>query len=435
MNNISWWIFELIINLFQGALFSYFVFSSLEPKHFIKRKLIPYMACTLAVFSVLSFLNYIVPFEGIAIFVYSCVLYIFAEFFLEGSHLNKIYLSIVPLNAASVGSIFSTNFIAFVVKKPYYEFITSDAWLRLITIFISNFILFSILCAIKVFTSKHPIKLKNTEWLLLTTGLILSMIAYMLIYYSILSSNSIRSNFFCAFCAIVIIIINVTMYILLSNFSNRYQIQLENTLLKQQTEYQAEAIIETKNQYEKLQKIRHDFNNIIGVIQVLNSQHKDEEIENYIQEHFNKQKSSITIISTGNAFIDAIINSKLSEAKANEIEVFISTVSDLDSCNNVDLCSLIGNLFDNAIRASVKSKKKNIKLDIRKEHESIVICMKNSIDSSVLNNNPDLISDKFDKNAHGYGTKIIRDIAAKYSGFADFYEENDFFCCNVIIYP
>lgn len=81
MNNISWWIFELIINLFQGALFSYFVFSSLEPKHFIKRKLIPYMACTLAVFSVLSFLNYIVPFEGIAIFVYSCVLYIFAEFF------------------------------------------------------------------------------------------------------------------------------------------------------------------------------------------------------------------------------------------------------------------------------------------------------------------------------------------------------------------
>ena len=59
--------------------------------------------------------------------------------------------------------------------------------------------------------------------------------------------------------------------------------------------------------------------------------------------------------------------------------------------------------------------------------------MKNAIDSSILAVNPHLLSDKPDAGNHGYGTKIIKDIAAKHQGYVDFYEENGFFCCNVIL--
>ena len=224
------------------------------------------------------------------------------------------------------------------------------------------------------------------------------------------------------------------MYIVLSKFSNTYETEMENTLLRQQVEYHADAIVETKKQYDELQKVRHDFNNTVNVIRTLNSEGKYSEIEEYIQEYLKSQTVSKTMIKTGNSFVDAVINSKLSEAQQDGIKVSISAISDLKSEHNIDLCSLIGNLLDNAVRASKESSQKVIKLDIRREGESVVIAVKNTIDSSVLSKNPDLVSDKQDKKNHGYGTKIIREIAKKHSGFADFYEEDGYFCCNVMLY-
>lgn len=92
-------------------------------------------------------------------------------------------------------------------------------------------------------------------------------------------------------------------------------------------------------------------------------------------------------------------------------------------------------MFDNAIKASANSADKLINLDITWDNASLLVTMKNTIDSSVLKINPELRSDNNDTKSHGYGTKIIREIAAKYNGFTDFYEENNMFCCNIILYP
>ena len=59
--------------------------------------------------------------------------------------------------------------------------------------------------------------------------------------------------------------------------------------------------------------------------------------------------------------------------------------------------------------------------------------MKNSIEGSVIQNNPNLITTKKDKHLHGLGTKIIKDIAKKYNGMADFFENDDFFICHIIL--
>lgn len=36
---------------------------------------------------------------------------------------------------------------------------------------------------------------------------------------------------------------------------------------------------------------------------------------------------------------------------------------------------------------------------------------------------------------YGNGIKIIRDIAGKYNGHCDFYEEENMFCCLVVLIP
>ena len=434
MTNFPWLLLELGVNLLQGFLFTYFLFGCLEIKRMKKAPAIPFLLCTLTVFGAISLCNLVVTFEGVAIFVYALILFLFAVIFCEGSILNKVFVAIVPVNASTVGSIFSVNLIAYITNQSVYDYIITNPGLRILAIVLSNGIFFTILFIIKKFTAKHTLKLKEAEWFLLSFNIALSVVAYMFLYYAIFNSNSLQANFFNSICAVVLIVINITMYVLLTNFSNRYQIQLENNLLRQQAKYQAETILETKKQYDELQKVRHDFKNVLGVIDHLNSSHKDEEITEYISEYLKSQNRSIHMIHTGNSFVNAIINSKLAEANECGIEVQISTVRDIDNEYSIDMCTLLGNLFDNAIRATMKSKQKTIKLDIRREIQTTIVSMKNSIDSPVLSVNPTLQSDKTDANNHGYGTKIIRDIAERYKGYVDFYEENEFFCCNVILY-
>ena len=131
------------------------------------------------------------------------------------------------------------------------------------------------------------------------------------------------------------------------------------------------------------------------------------------------------IISTENEYVNAIINSKISTARSYGIEVTVSTISDIKSVNNIDLCNILGNLFDNAIDACrLCESKKEIYLEITKDNDNSIIFMKNSIKESVLNSNPELKNTKKNKHRHGYGTRIVRDLSEKYGGFADFYEDN-----------
>ena len=433
-SNLLWLGFELFVNLFQAFIITWYAFGSLKFKYSKKAKIFSYLGTILAMFSLITVTSYLVNFEGFGTFIHALLLFICIFFVTEGSLFNKIFVSLVPTNAIAASSTFVYPLFSYISLKTLDTSLFSESSLRVISLVLANFFYICILYIVKKITLRRSFKLKESEWFMLSLNITMSIIAYIFLYYSVYYSASPLANFYVALCSVAVITINITMYIVLSNFSNRYETEMENTLLRQQAEYQAGAIMETKNQYDELQKVRHDFNNTVRVIGTLSSEGKNSEIEAYIQEYFKTQAISKTMIKTGNSFVDAIVNSKLSEAIQLGIDVSISTISDLKSEHNIDLCSLLGNLLDNAIRASKESSKKVIKLDIRRDMESIAITVKNTIDSSVLAKNPDLVSDKQDKKNHGYGTKIIREIAKKHSGFADFYEEDGYFCCNVILY-
>ena len=62
-----------------------------------------------------------------------------------------------------------------------------------------------------------------------------------------------------------------------------------------------------------------------------------------------------TVIKTGNHMTDAILNSKISLAKSKGIKVVADAHIPVElKSSEIDLCCIIGNLFDNAIEASVQ---------------------------------------------------------------------------------
>lgn len=86
------------------------------------------------------------------------------------------------------------------------------------------------------------------------------------------------------------IVIVSTVYFLLIKLSNKNKIETEHQLLTQQYNLQAKYVEEIKEQYTKIQKIRHDFSNTFNIIQKLLNDNKNTEAEEYIAEYFKKTK-------------------------------------------------------------------------------------------------------------------------------------------------
>lgn len=436
MTQILWIVFELAVNLFQGIVFAYFICGSLGYKDRNINTKILFSICALLIFSALTISNYLTYFEGVAIFVYFLILFIFSLIFLKGSILKKAFMSLMPINAMAIGSVFSTNLVSFIFKQDIVYLMSQGSFYRIITVAISNGILFLILFIIKKITTNNDIVLDKSEWLFMGIVLCISIVVFMFLYFAIFESES-ESEYVKLVIALAIfgiIAINTTIYVLLLKLSKKHQIELENSLLKQQYSFQAESMKEVKKQYEILQKTRHDYNNGLRLIQTLNNENNRDKINEYISKYLETQNHSVRIISTNNDYLNAIVNSKLTEANTKNIDVKVSVISDIECSNNIDLCNIIGNMFDNAIEACQKcSHDRTIQLDIQKNNDNILILMKNSIPDSVLKENPELVTDKKNKFRHGYGTKIIKELAEKYHGFADFYEQDRFFCCNVCL--
>ena len=68
-----------------------------------------------------------------------------------------------------------------------------------------------------------------------------------------------------------------------------------------------------------------------------------------------------------------------------------------------------------------------------KQNSNRIIICKNTVAKSVLAENSSLKSTKQTGDAHGYGTKIVAEIVAKYHGMIDYYEEFDLFGVQIIL--
>ena len=79
-----------------------------------------------------------------------------------------------------------------------------------------------------------------------------------------------------------------------------------------------------------------------------------EAIRNYLDLLDEDLTTVDTVIKTGNAMTDAILNSKISLAKSKGIQVIADAHIPVKlRSSEIDLCCILGNLFDNAIEASL----------------------------------------------------------------------------------
>ena len=133
-------------------------------------------------------------------------------------------------------------------------------------------------------------------------------------------------------------------------FSKRVDKQLEA--------YQQELLEthyrEVDNMYKQIRGWRHDYRNHIQVMKAYAAKEDWAAIRNYLDDLDQDLTTVDTVIKTGNAMTDAILNSKISLAKSKDIPVIADAHVPVKlKSSEIDLCCILGNLFDNAIEASL----------------------------------------------------------------------------------
>ena len=105
----------------------------------------------------------------------------------------------------------------------------------------------------------------------------------------------------------------------------------------------------------------------------------------------------------------------------------------LVSINEIDMSIFISNLLDNAIAGCNGADTPMIELTISRQKSFLYIIVKNTVSTSVLSTNPNLVTNKGNKSAHGFGIKSICEIARKYNGTVDFKESENFFVVEICL--
>ena len=179
---------------------------------------------------------------------------------------------------------------------------------------------------------------------------------------------------------------------------------------------------------------RHDIRNrlvsLIGLLKQSQTEKAISEMEsnlNWINE------MNDNIVNSGNPVIDAILQSKLRDAKQKgiSIEIFIRFSADVE-IDEIELGIILGNALDNAIEAVEKitdGENKTIQFKLISTKDRISISIENPVKDNVDVNN--LSTTKVNKFFHGYGVERIKQIARKYDGFANFTCENSIFTTNI----
>lgn len=112
---------------------------------------------------------------------------------------------------------------------------------------------------------------------------------------------------------------------------------------------------EVDNIYRQMRGRRHDYRNHIQTMKAYAANGDLDAIRHYLDLLDEDLTTVDTVIKTGNPMTDAILNSKISLAKSKEIQVTADAHIPVRlKSSEIDLCCILGNLFDNAIDASMK---------------------------------------------------------------------------------
>ena len=208
---------------------------------------------------------------------------------------------------------------------------------------------------------------------------------------------------------------------------------------KQIASYQKELIEthyrEVDNMYKQIRGWRHDYRNHIQTMKTYAAIEDWDAIRNYLDLLDEDLTTVDTVIKTGNPMTDAILNSKISLAKARGIQVIADANIPVKlKISEIDLCCIIGNLFDNAMEASMQlpEEQRLIRVYMDMKNTQLYISFTNFTAGKKLDKEGKLFRSTKGE-GHGFGLVRIDAIIERLDGYISRNSEDGAFTTEILL--
>lgn len=298
--------------------------------------------------------------------------------------------------------------------------------LQSVLYFISSFILFVIVELIIHFTNKTHVNIDDFRMkviFLLGVDIFFILTIVGLFYFNnvFLSLDTAIHIMFGCF-----ITMSTITFFILYQITKKSEEITQNRLQMQQIEMENKLTENLEDVINNLRNLRHDMNNHFGILQGLLEMGEYTEASSYLESILDNLKVANNFVFAENKKLSVLINSKISKSITLNIPIDTEILTNDFPMDDQDLCAVVGNILENAIEACSKAEHPSISFTIEREAGSCIIRCSNTFSVKPVFQNGELKTTKENKEIHGIGTQIIKSIAKKYQGTADFIVDDRF---------
>ena len=214
-----------------------------------------------------------------------------------------------------------------------------------------------------------------------------------------------------------------------------FSTQIDKRIAAYQRELIETHYWEVENMYGQIRGWRHDYRNHIQTMKAFAANGDLDAIRSYLDQLDTDLNTVDPSVKTGNAMADAILNSKISLAKSRQISVHVDAHIPVKlNMSELDLCVILGNLFDNAIEASLAlpEAQRLIRVYMDMKNTQLYISFTNFTASKKM---PKL-GNRFQTtkgDGHGFGLVRIDNIIARLDGYLSRNSEDGAFTTEILI--
>lgn len=215
--------------------------------------------------------------------------------------------------------------------------------------------------------------------------------------------------------------INVLLCLVVNKLEQNRQVQEEKQRLQTEAAYNLQLAETYQESFSQQRKITHDFRNQLDVLGSLLVQKEYDRAAKYVQHLLSTSQELTPLINTNHPMINAVLHQKYQLATERGIRMLVSC-NDLSAIpmEDGDLVTLLGNILDNAISASERSKEKYIWVRIWEEQGVYQLVVRNTCSCA-----PCIPVSREQKcRMHGFGQGLIRSVLEKY-GYPFYAEQID----------
>lgn len=352
----------------------------------------------------------------------------------RGSILRKIIAAVVARELTTFVNTAVLFGCSLLLQESVASFIQQQDIARIATVLLTKILYFFVGKILNglLFERKN---LVNWQWIVIGCSLVFSTVAgkTLITLSRDFPGIQMQEQKLMLLCVSCIWLMCLIMCFVVQQMSKDNQTKLEYELMKEKEKYSKESMEIIKRSNEELREFKHDLKNYLLPLQeAMETMPQSEMVK--VWEKINQKIEDVqTLIQTGNSYVDSMINTKITLARSEKVDVKCTILSKMEGIDDLEFCTVFGNLMDNAIEAERKvTEKKEIIIFVEEKMGYLRLEIQNKIEKSVLNENSSLNTTKKDTSSHGIGHKSIKRTMQKVGGALKYYETGDLFCAEAV---